>query len=329
MKLSKNSDSGILPEWAAGIGPDTDAKQAAVVKPQMGEADMVAAKERIEQCAKESRPFHVHADLDPAKKRELAEYAEAVGLEHNAMTEVSESKRATCEALGKMAQPEAKAEPTPAPKPIVEFDLAPKEATDSKHFQKDGKWQQKQPAQRLQNRPTMAGIVPVRGGEQYEANPVKGARPGENSIGSPDAIGKVIASADKDHGQVIREQNEQRRAETSFSKDSWEAQALASMEGRAIAAGATPGIRRVESPEAQRHGKNPAWCESIKPDGTQMPDKTAGEKLALAAEQRRNDIQRAKPQDDWNKVKPLVRAAIGDELIEALKKHLPQAKAKE
>lgn len=328
MKICKNSDSGILPEWAAGIGPDSDAKQAAAVKPQMGEADMVAAKEQIERCAKESKPFHIHADLDQAKKSELAEYAEAVGLDRKAITEVTESKRATCEALGKLSQPEPKAAAAPAAKPVVDFDLTPKVATDEKNFKKDGKWNRQVSAQRMQERPAMAGIVPIRGGEKYDENPVVGVRPGENSIGAPDAIAKI--AEEKDHGEIIREQNDRRRAETVFSKDSWEAEKLAAMDGRAVAAGATPGLRRTDSVEAQRHSASPAWAQSIKPDPAkaEMPEKTAGEKLADAAEQRRKGIQRDKPQDDWNKVKPLVRAAIGDELVDALKKHLAEQKAK-
>jgi hypothetical protein len=148
---------------------------------------------------------------------------------------------------------------------------------------------------------------------------VKGVRAGENSIGSPDAIGKDVSDTAMSSRDTIRAANEKRIRDTTFSRDAWQAEAASKVSGLLP----TPGIHRVESVEAQRHSANPAWSQSISPDPSraEMPEKSAGEKLADANRQRRESIQRPKEdKKEWNSAKPTTKAQVSDELLESARK---------
>ena len=315
-KLTPCSKDGSAPDWMLGVEVPADADRIAGVKSNMNPDELVSAKDEIEKCAKKGQQVFVSENLPSDQRRELAEFAAAVGLPKDDMVEVKAEKQRRCQALATPAPPVVSAA---APKPIVDFDLSPKSSSNPDNFKKSDTWKTPVAAGKMSDRPGFVGVVPIRGGEQYDANPVKGVRAGENSIGSPDAIGKSIADGDKSTRDIIRAENEKRVRDTTFSRDAWQAEAAAKVSGSLL----TPGICRVEAVQAQRHSGAPAEARSIKPDPnrSEMPEKSAGEKLAESNDLRRQSIQRPKgKEEDWNSARPAAKTGVSDEFLESARK---------
>jgi len=326
MMIHKCSDADKVPEWLDGaVSADVDeAKKVASVKESMTEAELVAARSEIEQCARQGETFHFSDKLDRGQQAELREYAAVVGLPPDQMQSVDSVRRERAEIVAKARESEA-SEPAELKKPVVEFDLIPEEATEGKHFEQNDSWNAVAAAKTMDYEPGMTGaVIPVRGGEEYEKNPVKGVRPGEASVAAPDAIGTMAESEEKSTLEIIREQNEKRLQDTAFDRDAWEAEFAAKMK-EATAIVPKPGVVRTENPEPQRHTPGAAWHNSImgSPDEEPVPDRTLGETLAEKSAARRSEIQRSSEDDrSWDERQSSVVGKVTDVFFESLKKQM-------
>jgi hypothetical protein len=204
------------------------------------------------------------------------------------------------------------------------FNIIPQPASDPSVFGNDESWKniENVKAKSINSRPSGEGVAPIRGGEEYDMDPVKFIRPGENSIDDPEAIDAVASSDEKTSLQIIRESNERRRNEMSFDRDDWQSSKLDEMEHSSIMA--QGGARQVEYPSAQNHSSNGTWNNSIvsDPDSDPMPEKTPGEQLAAINTNRQASISRESEADDWEKMESSVANKVGDIFMENLERNL-------
>jgi len=316
--FGSNSEVG---DWMFTPFTDGNADKLSNLKDGIDASEVVEARAEIERCAKSGEIFYYGEGTSNDVKKDLNEYAEAVGLSKDKMESVSSEKIRTSKIISEVESAQVE-EPTQAAELI--FDIMPTIATDESAFVKDNSWmdQKSSTAKTMEYRPDDNGVIPIRGGEEYESNPVKGVRPGENSIANPDAIDVFATSEDKDSAQAIREANEKRRNENIFDVDSWESDKIAQMNRDSIIP--NNGIHMVESPLSQSNTPDRAWDQSIvaNEESAPMPEKTAGEQLSEINEQKRSSITRESESDDWEQLESSVRTTVSDLFFENLEKNL-------
>jgi hypothetical protein len=336
MKINRCSDSGRLPHWIDGVAsPDShDAEHVASVPETMDDATMAEAFSRIEQCAQSGDNFYYSDSLDAKSKSQLREFAQVAGLPADRIAEVDAGRRTAAKALAD-ARAAEEPERVPEQKPVVDFDLIPEETTEAKHFEENRDWDSRSAAQAMDYKPAGAmltgSVIPIRGGETWEEDPVMQVRRGENSIAEPDAIQSEIDDEKVSSRDWIRQENEKRRSDRAFDREAWEAEFTAKLrEGLAVVPKA--GIVRTENPEPQKHTPNPQWSQSIMASGDAepMPDRTLGETLAEKRDARRHEIQREDPEEvDWDSRRSSVPEKVSDLFYDSLKKNLDSASKKD
>ena len=158
------------------------------------------------------------------------------------------------------------------------------------------------------------GIVPIRGGEDYNKNPETRTARGQNSIGNEDAIKNFVEGEQEDTGARLKRENEERRNAEAKHKE-WEQDKIEQMGDTSIVPKGN--VFPTESLNAQPgiKGDDPFGLDVI-------PEKTQGEKIAEANDERRKKIQGEDKEDfKFSSSKAPVRS-ISDLFGEELKKHL-------
>jgi len=321
MMIQRNSDTGMAPDWflSAGVS-DKEVSSAAGAQASMNRDEVVAAKTRMEECARNGERFFVNEELDPSVRSELSEYAQAVGLPDSDIKNISDRQQQSYAAVEALSGIEQEAVETKRPDPM--FDIGPKEATDPSHFQKSDDWEKTESSSKLGNRPDPnSGIVPIRGAESVETSRIVGNRPGENSMAAPNAIKELAETEAQSSRDKIVAGNEERKSDISFDKTNWEAEAVAGMSEAELP---RAGIMRTESPQSQNHSSTSPYKNSISQDGCKdAPDQTMGETIAERNAQKRAEIQRQKGDErEWDSTKSSIPEKVSDIFTEELEKRL-------
>lgn len=319
--IQRNSDTGKAPDWflSAGVS-EKEVSNAADARASMSREEVVAAKAKIEECAQKGERFFVNEELDPSVRSELSEYAEAVGLSKDDIKEISDRQQQSYAAVQELSGIEQQEEKVERPEPV--FDIGPKDATDPSHFEKSTDWEKTEAASKMAQRPDINnGVVPIRGADSVETSRIVGNRPGENSMADPDAIKEMSESEDAGSRDEIRAANEERKADISFDKTNWEAEAIAGMDKAELP---HAGVTRTESPQSQNHSATSVYENSIAQEGREdAPEQTMGETIADRNAQKRADIQRKKEDGrEWDSPQPSVRAEASDLFLDELEKQL-------
>jgi len=313
-----------ISDWMLDPFIEKDHERISDVAPEISESNLVEARSEMEKCMASGQKFYYGDKTSDSVKRNLTEYAEAIGMPKDMVEEVGtdrivNSKRA-CDL--KVPEPVGKQ----AKQPL--FDIISKPATNPEVFEKNDNWKsaENSRARSMADRPSGEGVTAIRGGEEYEADPVKKVRPGQNSIDFPDAIEALASSEEKTGADIIRESNAAKRNETVFNVNDWQASKEAEMKGMSILPSA--GHKRVESPHSQNHSPNGPWNHSImtNPDSDPMPERTAGEQITEVNEQRRASISREVQNDEWEQMESSVSSKVSDIFFDSLKKELGKSK---
>jgi hypothetical protein len=315
--FGSNSEIG---DWMLDPFVEKDHDKISEVPSEISKSDLVEARSEMERCKESGEKFYFGERTSESVKRDLNEYAEAIGMPREMVEEVSMDRVAK----SKMARELTVEEPVKEDSTQPIFDIISQPSTDPGAFKKNDSWKsaESSKARSLSDRPSGEGIAAVRGGEEYEADPVKRVKPGENSIDDPDAIGSLSSSTEKTNADLIRESNAAKRKEAVFDVEEWQAAKKAEMDGASIIPDA--GKRRVESPYSQNHSPNGPWNQSImsNPDSDPMPDKTAGEQIVNENEQRKASISREVQDDEWENMESSVSSKVSDIFYDSLKKEL-------
>jgi len=314
--LTRQSDTSV-PDWLVAPSiPAEDVKQTVGVK----DFDPVAARQKMEQCAREGKSFHMSASLSRQQQADLKEYAQVVGLQADKVVAVS-SDDVRKARLAPSPKNEAAPQKTPDRDP---FGLIDRWASEDS-FKPNRDWETNKPADKLKTNGTSEGSVQrMDGVEKFKSQRDVKTRPAENSIEDPDAIAKMAQEKTPGSRDVIRQSNKERKDSITFKPAEWEAGVIDSMKDSGIVA--KNGIRMTEAAESQQRTTLPPGQHSmfdVSDPVEKMADKTEGEKIAEANEQHRASIQREKPEDrSWDQVKPPTKTEISDLFFEQLKEQM-------
>ncbi len=275
------------------------------------EDDLVSEKSVIEKCAASKKPYHFNAKWSDEVKSELKEYASICGM--------NESKL-------KPVDPEVVAEDIKTISSNVANSATVKTATkidfdpfyiDKKLTDEDAPripWEKIAPQSKMAEKPTMSGIVPVRGGEDYFANSESKVAKGQNSISDPNAIGKFAENNVEDTGARLQREKQEKEDNKKTRHQDWEKEKLGAMADNKIP---SRKVFPTESMNAQPgiKGKGVFDFDSI-------PTQTDGEKIKESNAQRKEQIRGKSKERHQFTVEKNPTSQISDTFAEELKKHL-------
>jgi len=316
------SEEKMAPEWifqnkqaSRHIDKETvsteEMKRLASLPSNVSDKNVVEEKDRIEACATNKKPYHYSAQWPDSIKSELKEYAMVCGMDMSKFKSINpNSIEASSSGIVKTAS-SGVAEVEPEKLVIDAFKIDEKIASSHEKT----KWQAEgKDATKLADRPSMIGIVPIRGGEDYFANSESKVARGQNSISDPDAIGKMSQSSIEDTGARLKRENAEKESAKKTRHEDWQKEKIAAMEGKEILPGRK--VFPTESMNAQPGIKGNIF------DFNNVPDKTEGEQIKQANQERKEQI-RGKEKGKFEFVlhkNPTMN--ISEDFGEELKKHL-------
>lgn len=185
-------------------------------------------------------------------------------------------------------------------------------------------WEKVTLAQKMPDQPIMnAGIIPIRGGEDYNKNSenIKTA-PGRNSILDPDAIEKMANSKDEDTGARLKRERTEKEASIKANHDTWQKDKIEAMPKLNIVPKGNVFATEVMTAQPGLNQPSSQMGVYAKFDPKDIPDKTDGEKIAQANKDRKQSIQREKPENNWETPRYQSSRTMSDIFGESLEKHL-------
>lgn len=309
-----------MPEWAftnkeinefadKGAVSIEDMDRVAKMTDLISDDDMVLEKDRIDKCASSNSSYFYNMSWPNKAKSELKEYAMACGMDMDKFKAVELSKF-----VHKAASFEA-----PMVKTASAICLSDPFKIDENisNAHEKSKWSPElKGASKLSDKPSMNGIVPIRGGEDCNANSESKVAPGQNSISNPGAIQALAESVEEDTGARLRRENEEKVNQRRVDHDGWEKEKIEAMEMKNILPNRS--VFPTESMNAQPGIKGEVF------DFDSVPEQTDGEKIKQANVDRKEAIRgKEKSKHDFISERSPVRG-ISDTFAEELKKHMSE-----
>ena len=282
-------------------------KRISKMSSTISDDEIVEEKDRIEVCASNKTPYYYNGKWSDSVKSELKEYAVICGMDMNKFRSANPSSIVVAENENdNMVKTASKLEIKDA------FKIDEKIANS---YEKS-KWvAEAKNASRLSEKPSMNGIIPIRGGEDYFANSNPKTARGQNSITEPDAIDKFANNEKEDVGARLKRENKEKEESKKTRHEEWQKDKIAAMDGKEI----VPNRGRVyptESLNAQPGIRGEVF------DFDKVPERTEGEKIKEANEDYRKKIRGENKQKHEFTTEKSPSRSISDTFGEELKKFL-------
>jgi hypothetical protein len=290
MKINRIAEEKTAPEWVFDNEQASEYIDHKTLKAEevntilkmssnISEDDIVMEKDKIEKCASSNSTYYYNTGWSPSVKAELKEYASVCKMNMSNFKAIEPSSLTSIASDSKMVKTASVAE---APRLVLSdpFKLDEKIASG---FEKT-KWvPELKDASKLADRPTMSGIIPVRGGEDYFANSESKVAMGQNSISNPKAIETLAESTVEDTGARLRRENKEKESSKKTRHEDWQKEKVEAMVGKEILPKRY--IFPTECLNAQPGIKGEVF------DYSKLPEKTAGEQIHGQNEDRRKAIR--------------------------------------
>jgi hypothetical protein len=328
MKINRMAEEKNTPEWIFDNKDATNHIEQKTLKANdvndilkmssaLSENDIVIEKDKIEKCASNNSQYYYNTNWPISTKSELKEYAQICGMDTSKFKAIDpktiESLSATHTASdSKMTKTASTITTATASKLVLSdpFKLDEKLAAGREKT----KWTPElQFASKLADKPSMTGIVAVRGGEDYNANSESKVARGQNSITDPNAIDKLANSTKEDTGERLRRENKEKEESKKTKHETWQNE-----KAELVSKNMMPNrkVFPTESLNAQPGIKGEVF------DYSKMPEKTAGESIKDQNEDRKKQIRgEDKPKHEFSIAKNPTRG-ISEDFSSELKKFL-------
>jgi len=280
---------------------------------EISDEKIIEEKDKIEQCASVKTPYYYNIQWPDHVKSELKEYASVCNMDMGKFKGIDPSsfadKTVQDSSIIKTASVAVE-----SPKLAIDaFDMDNKIANSHEKT----KWEPElQNVKKLAERPTMSGIVPIRGGENYFDNSESKVAKGQNSMSDPNAIEKLAESSVEDTGARLKREKKEKEELKKANHEQWQKEKIEAMNGKEILPNRR--IFPTESLNAQPGIKGEVF------DFNGIPDKTQGEQLKQANEERKEKIRGKEKEKHEFVLSSHPARAISEDFGEELKKHLGQ-----
>lgn len=281
------------------------------------ETEIVEQREVIESRASSDSLYHYNSQWPANVQASLKEYAIVCGMDMSKFKAVHpeyiEEIRVIAQKGKTMTKTSSESDGDTETLLRDPFKLDTK--GDMSHME-ESNWQDIHKQQNLDLKPSMEGsVVPVRGGENYYISNDPSLARGQNSISQPDAIESFANSDEEDTGARLKRENEERANAGEGKHQEWEQDKVDAMEGSDILPKGN--VFKTESGNFQPgiKGEDAFGLDNL-------PEKTDGEMISEANEDRRKEIQGDDKEEHGFEVQKSPARQISDTFGEELKKHL-------
>jgi hypothetical protein len=342
MKINRTQDANSVPDWAVkgskieAIEKNNDLLRAGVDRINATASSKVdglclfSECEQIEKCASSGQTYYFNSTWSDSDVSHLREYASVCGLKREAMVGVDPTSMIETQASSESFVKLASAEPQvssleTALKDALGDPFHIEERTNMSHMEKEN-WERITPSASLLDNPTEAmkgGILPLRGGEDTRISNTPDLPSNQNSMFDPDAIKKLNESEVEDTGVRLARERKEREDARANKHSEWEQEKIAKMQADNFQAQGVVFPTEMATVGSGVSGQRMGAYSDY--DLKNLPEKTAGEKLAAHNEARKASIQReASPKDEsnWDEVKSAPSRMISDVFAEELRKSL-------
>jgi hypothetical protein len=318
------SEEKIVPEWIfqnkqsseyveKNVLSKNEIERVLSMSHEISDEKIVEEKEKIEKCASVKIPYYYNIQWPESVKSELKEYASVCKMDMGKFKGIDPSSLADKVVQEPIIIKTASTIVESSGLVIDAFNIDNKIVNSHEKI----KWEPElQNAKKLAEKPSMSGIVPIRGGEDYFDNSESKVARGQNSISDPNAIGKLAESSVEDTGARLKREKKEKEEQKKTNHEQWQKEKIEAMNGKEILPNRH--IFVTESLNAQPGIKGDVF------DFDGIPDKTAGERLKQVNEERKEKI-RGKEKGKYEFVlSSHPTRTISEDFGEELKKHLGQ-----
>jgi hypothetical protein len=222
-------------------------------------------KDKIEKCASSKSTYYYNMGWSNNVKSELKEYASVCGMDMAQFKAIAPK-----EMLSKTTTASSTLMVKTASALVLNDAFKIDEKIAGTH--EKVKWTPEcKNASKLADKPSMSGIVPVRGGEDYLANSESRLAKNQNSITDPTAIDRLANGAEEDTGTRLRRENVEREESKKTKHADWQKDKIEAMVGKEILPNRY--VFPTECLNAQPGIKGEVF------DYSKLPEKTPGELL--------------------------------------------------
>jgi hypothetical protein len=332
MKINRMSEEKIAPSWAfedvdniapsefININSDEVERVFTLPTDDLTEDQIVEQREIIESRASEGLLYHYNSKWPEKVQSTLKEYASICGMDMSKfksvhpeyIEEIRVVARGERGERGEKSMSRTASESELSDLSSDPFKLDTK--GDMSHMD-ESDWQDIHKQQNLDFKPSMQGsVIPVRGGEDYNISNVLPTARGQNSIVEPDAIETFANSEEEDTGVRLRRENEERANAGEVRHQAWEQDKVEAMGDTSIV---PKGIMPATGGDAQPgiRGEDAFGFDSL-------PEKTDGEMISEANEDRRKEIQGEDKEEHEFELQKNPARQISNTFGEELKKYL-------
>ena len=331
------ADESLAPKWVfeghdapefseAEYITQTEGSRIAAMNETLMESDIIVEREAIERCAETGAIYHMNSSWSKVAKDDLKEYAMVCGVDTSKLREIDASsvtmemddiKKTSANSRGLIVEAQAVED-------SVELDADPFRLDEKAlmgHMKKSD-WEVIGKESKMEEKPSMmsGAIKPLRGGEDYFTNSDISVARGQNSITDANAIGEMADSDTPDTRTRLRSEAEERESIKETERKDWEDEKIAAMSGSSIIPKGNVFLTEVMDAQGGlgESPTRPGVYSNLDPKD--MPDRTAGEKIADSNEQARKSIQRPSRDDrEWDSLKPSETRGVSDTFADALK----------
>ena len=276
----------------------------------ISDEEIVMEKEKVEKCASSNSAYYYNAAWPTQIKSELKEYAAICNMDMSKFKAINPTDFADKVVT---AKDETKMTKTASTTLVLSDPFKLDEKLAGGHTKT--KWHPElKNASKLEDKPAMNGIVPVRGGEDYFANSESKVAKNQNSISDPNAIDRMAKSEVEDTGARLRRENLEKENAKKTKHEEWQKEKIEAMAGKDILPNRY--VFPTECLNAQPGIRGEVF------DYSKLPEKTAGEQIKEQNNERREQIQgKEKGKYEFNIAKSPTRS-ISEDFSSELAKYL-------
>jgi len=342
MIINRAQDVHNVPDWVtAGTHLEAIEKNAELLRTGIDRLNVTAASEvnevclfeecdRIEKCASNQETYYYNSTWSEKHISHLKEFASVCGLGPKKLvgvdpTSIVEASNHS-EGMVKTASAEEESVLETALKDALGDPFHIEERSNMQHMAA-ADWQKIQPEAKLSDAPDismMGGIMPLRGGEDCRISNQERIPSNQNSIVDPGALDRLFTSPEESNGERLARQAREREEARAENHNRWQAEKVAQMEADGFEA---QGVVFPTEVGNVGSGISSSFMGAFsEADLQNLPEKTAGENLALQNEERKASIQRQDKEEvekqEWDQIKSAPSRMVSDHFTEELKKRL-------
>jgi hypothetical protein len=325
MNIFKVSNEQSSPAWLNIENENNDFNLEDInINNEINEDEICLECCKIEACANNNKIYHYNSRWDMDTVSHLREFANACGLSKDSFKSINPQKVIEQQASLNKDKMERTASvnveddnDTITLKDLWKDPFKIEERSDMSHMSKAA-WETVKSQNVMKEISVMnTGVLPLRGDDNYFANPDTNLAKNQNSITNPNAIEQFANDESYDNGVRLKKEKEDKIQQKIEQHAKWEQDQIDAMKHKDIVPRGNVFPTEVLNASTGLNNRTQMGVYSDF-DFNNLPEKTAGETLNELNLQKKQSIQREKENNEWEKPSCQSAREISESFIDSL-----------